>query len=130
MSTPSAVWTVRYTAGEGYDCTLTLSGDDTRTVLQEARQVLLYDLPRWTRPANPAPAEPTATVDAPASVASNGATNGHSTPNGNGNPPRLDWCPIHNCQMQRRSSNGETWFSHRTPDGAWCRGKVAKAVAP
>jgi len=120
----SATWTVHYkTAPEGYDAELTLSGD-VREVMMTARQVL-YDLARLSKAPMALPTSP-ATVDAePTAQAVPAHSNGNG--NGNGNP---DWCAVHHCEMQRRSSNGETWFSHRTPDGAWCRGKVAKAVAP
>jgi len=126
MSTPSAVWTVRYTTGEGYDATLTLSGDDVRQVMQEARQVL-YDLARLARaPVATAPTNGNGTHGeaSPTTPAAAAATNG------NGNPARLDWCPIHNCQMTRRESNGQAWYSHMTAAGGWCRGKAPKAATP
>jgi hypothetical protein len=33
------------------------------------------------------------------------------------------WCGIHGVKMSRRERDGQVWFSHRTPDGGWCRGK-------
>ena len=32
------------------------------------------------------------------------------------------WCPVHNCQMTRKEKNGDVWYSHKAPDGSWCRG--------
>jgi len=32
-------------------------------------------------------------------------------------------CPIHNVPMEAHSKNGDTWYSHKLPDGSWCRGK-------
>ena len=31
-------------------------------------------------------------------------------------------CSIHNVPLKRYSKNGQTWWSHRTAEGAWCRG--------
>jgi hypothetical protein len=31
-------------------------------------------------------------------------------------------CSIHHVPMQARSKDGETWYSHRLPDGSWCKG--------
>lgn len=51
-------------------------------------------------------------------------TNGHSA-NGktasNGDEPQM--CPIHGVVMQRHEKGSQTWYSHKTPDGSWCRGK-------
>jgi len=33
------------------------------------------------------------------------------------------WCPIHQCQMQRRSNERGAWYSHRLPSGAYCKGE-------
>ena len=33
------------------------------------------------------------------------------------------WCAIHNVQMKETSKNGRTWWSHRTAEGQWCKGK-------
>jgi hypothetical protein len=32
------------------------------------------------------------------------------------------WCSIHNVEMERREKDGAVWYSHRLPDGAWCKG--------
>lgn len=31
-------------------------------------------------------------------------------------------CTIHNEPMQRREKDGASWYSHKLPDGTWCRG--------
>lgn len=121
--TPAAVWSIKYASPEG-ECTLTLTGDNAREVLQEARQVL-YDLARLARTPAAAPSSPVAT-----NGNGNGAHGETAPSNGNGNAGRLDWCPIHNCQMQRRGSNGDAWYSHMTAAGTWCRGKAPKAATP
>ena len=35
-----------------------------------------------------------------------------------------DWCSIHNVQMKETTKEGRSWFSHRTADGQWCKGKA------
>jgi hypothetical protein len=37
-------------------------------------------------------------------------------------PENVVICSIHNVEMQRKSKDGESWYSHRLPDGGWCRG--------
>jgi hypothetical protein len=32
------------------------------------------------------------------------------------------WCPLHQCQMQQRSNARGSWYSHRLPSGAYCKG--------
>lgn len=34
------------------------------------------------------------------------------------------WCPIHGCAMKRHEKDSQVWYSHKAPDGTWCRGKV------
>ena len=33
-------------------------------------------------------------------------------------------CPIHNMVMTRREKSGDTWYSHLTAEGTWCRGGI------
>jgi nucleoid-associated protein YgaU len=33
------------------------------------------------------------------------------------------WCAVHNVQMQHNDKNGRSWWSHRTADGQWCKGR-------
>lgn len=47
-------------------------------------------------------------------------------PSGNGQPqdvPDVPRCAIHNAPMRRYSKGDQSWYSHQTPDGQWCRGK-------
>jgi hypothetical protein len=32
------------------------------------------------------------------------------------------WCPIHECEMKRRTKDGDVWYSHKTDEGDYCRG--------
>lgn len=42
---------------------------------------------------------------------------------------REDWCPIHQVAMVRQSNERGSWWSHRVPDGGYCKGKRRKAGA-
>jgi hypothetical protein len=56
-----------------------------------------------------------------------------TNPNGQRQPPPRDpmlaptsdtdpnWCPIHRVQMQRRSNERGSWYSHRLDSGAYCK---------
>jgi hypothetical protein len=58
-----------------------------------------------------------------------------TNPNGQRQPPPRDpmvaptndtdpsWCPIHRCQMQRRTNDRGSWYSHRLDSGAYCKGE-------
>ena len=51
-------------------------------------------------------------------------TNGHDQPtNGHEQPADPGWCKVHNAEMQRWERDGHGWYSHKTADGGWCRGK-------
>jgi hypothetical protein len=41
-------------------------------------------------------------------------------------PPAQDespYCHIHNAVLKRYERNGQVWYSHKTANGQWCRGK-------
>jgi hypothetical protein len=41
--------------------------------------------------------------------------------------PQEGWCVMHDCAMKQTSKNGQTWFSHRLPDGhGWCKGRKGR----
>jgi hypothetical protein len=33
------------------------------------------------------------------------------------------WCAVHNTAMQANEKNGQRWFSHRLPEGSFCKGR-------
>ena len=33
------------------------------------------------------------------------------------------YCKIHGCAMKRHEKDSQVWYSHKAPDGTWCRGK-------
>ena len=41
----------------------------------------------------------------------------------NGQTPDAAQCAIHNVPMKQHSKGNQSWYSHQTPDGEWCRGK-------
>jgi hypothetical protein len=34
-----------------------------------------------------------------------------------------DWCSKHQVTMQHNTKNGRQWYSHKTAEGQWCKGK-------
>jgi|SRR5215831_2939404 len=42
-------------------------------------------------------------------------------------PPPEGWCGVHQVQMERQQNERGGWWSHRGPDGGWCRGKARAA---
>jgi hypothetical protein len=108
-----ASWNVRYNLG-GYDCQLTLRGENGTELLTRAQAAL-----KWLSEngAQATPSKPT-----------NG--NGHA----NGKPqeaPKLDngqpdpaWCTIHGEAMSRREKDGKVWYSHKIGENEYCKGKT------
>jgi hypothetical protein len=48
-------------------------------------------------------------------------------------PPALpqgqgkEWCAVHGTKMVLQTKEGRQWHSHKTADGAWCKGKGVRA---
>ena len=40
--------------------------------------------------------------------------------------PRPDWCEIHQAAMGKHEKDNQVWYSHKAPDGRWCRGGKKK----
>jgi hypothetical protein len=36
------------------------------------------------------------------------------------------WCRKHSVQMKLNHKEGRSWWSHRLPDGTWCKGKLCR----
>jgi hypothetical protein len=36
---------------------------------------------------------------------------------------REGWCQVHQVQMRRNEKDGRSWWSHKAPEGGWCKGK-------
>ena len=91
----SVSWNTRYVSSQGFDCQLTLRGTDATEVLRQAHELLARMAEAGVKP-----------------------TNGGKAGSGD---TRL--CPIHQVPMKLREKDGQVWYSHRTEDGGWCRGK-------
>jgi hypothetical protein len=86
-------------------------------------------------PATPAPALPQADLQALVQQAVQqvrAATNGPATPPPQAppstgpaqpTPPPEGWCALHQVQMELRSNERGSWWSHRLADGSYCKGK-------
>lgn len=109
-----ASWCTRYLDPLGYECLLSLEGENGSEVLKKAIGALAHLIENDCQP-----------------LLSN-SHNGHGTnqqqkstgtemvkPSGNGKNPI---CPIHNIEMTLWQKNGCSWYSHRW-EGGWCYGK-------
>ena len=95
-------WNVRYISRQGYDCQLTLRGNEACEVLRLANELM-------------------------GKMAQVGVSPGHGrkpllqqTPAAPADPTR---CALHGCAMTRYERQGKTWYAHRSDNGGWCRGQ-------
>ena len=42
-------------------------------------------------------------------------------------PEMMHWCELHSANMQRRGKDGDIWYSHRLPNGKYCKGESGAA---
>ena len=109
-----ASWNTRYITPEGFECQITLRGENGTELLEKAGKAITYLLYN---------------ACTPYTYYRNGSRQVERKPkegnkeelkdNGNDNPA---WCPIHQCEMKRWDKNGRVWYSHKV-DGKWCSGK-------
>jgi hypothetical protein len=38
-------------------------------------------------------------------------------------PEAATVCPVHQVPMRQTTKDGRTWWSHRTAEGQWCKGR-------
>jgi hypothetical protein len=100
----------------GFNCQVTLRGEDGSDLMQRVDGLLDWLLEHGGLPAdrygNP--------VGRPAAQPANGNGNGQAAaPAARGQ----EWCPVHNVEMKLFQKDGRQWYSHKTDDGKWCRGK-------
>jgi hypothetical protein len=91
-----ASWNTRYVTPEGFTCQITIRGDNGKDLLEKAGIALSYLIEHGFTP--------------------------DQKPNHRNNGGGKQ-CPIHQCQMKRYEKDGQVWFSHKTNDGMWCRGR-------
>jgi len=101
-------WTVRYTSPEGFDCMLTLRGTEVKAVMGQAKAAVEAMVKAGCKPQASRP------------PAGGGNGNGGQAAKAEHGP---EWCPIHEVDMTKHKKDGQVWYSHKTPDGEWCRGK-------
>ena len=111
-----ASWNTRYVTPAGFICQITLRGDSGKDLLERANVALT-----WLMENNFLPCENTYKPKFDGKKSSNNSQASSSTQNNNGQAPTI--CPIHQCEMRRFEKNGRIWFSHKTDDGGWCKGK-------
>jgi hypothetical protein len=107
-----ASWNTKYITPEGFECQITLRGDNGTELLDKAGKAITYLL---------------SNACTPYTYYRNGSRQVESKPVENKQEPEKhddnpSWCPIHQCEMKRWDKNGRVWYSHKV-DGKWCSGK-------
>ena len=111
-----ATWSTRYLDPLGYECLLSLEGENGSVVLKKAIGALAHLIENDCQPL----------------LSNNHNDHGNDqqrkqigtimvNSSGDGKNPT---CPIHNIEMTLWQKNGRSWYSHRWEDG-WCNGKQA-----
>ena len=100
-----------YLDKRGFVCQVTLRSEDGTDLVKRVDAML-----DWLLEQDAAPVDRYGNATITPTAASN--SNGHT---GNGHGP--SWCPVHQVEMKQYSKNGHSWYSHKTDDGQWCRGK-------
>lgn len=99
---------------DGYRCTWTLADADAKALVRRAQALLTWLRQNGFGPVAPEPqAQAEAAAPAPAKPAP-------LLPDGTPDPA---WCPVHGVAMARRERDGQVWYSHKLPDGTYCKGK-------
>ncbi len=115
FSEAPASWNTRYLDPSGFECQITLRGENGSELLEKATHALDYLLQNGCTPYTNSKGngyQPKVGFEAQAESPSNGNNgNGHS------------FCSIHQCSMKRWEKNGRVWYSHKV-DGEWCTGRV------
>jgi hypothetical protein len=115
-----ASWNTRYLDPNGFECQITLRGENGSELLEKAATAITYLLANACTPSiyyrnGTRPADSKASEQ----KKSEGVNNGHGNDELASSP---SWCPIHQCEMKRWDKDGRVWYSHKF-DGEWCRGK-------
>ena len=100
--TPSAMVSTLPEAPASANCHLTIAGRQVQLTLRDSNETRLLERLQAVLAQYPVP------QPAP-QTASQGAGPG--------------WCAVHNTAMQENAKDGRRWFSHRLPEGGWCKGR-------
>jgi len=103
-------WNTRYISPQGFECQLTLRGGTLGEVMAIAVDAMNRMLKSGCKP-----------VLDRYHIIPPTSNNGAAKP---AEPPADPaFCTIHKVQMTKHEKNGGSWYSHKTADGQWCRGK-------
>ena len=116
FSEAPASWNTRYIDPNGFECQITLRGENGSELLEKAANATAYLLKNGCTPYTFRPG-----IRQPENKTGE-AKNGKPQSNGNGNNDNPSWCHIHECEMKRWEKDGRIWYSHKV-DGKWCTGK-------
>ena len=94
-------WNTRYRHPGGWVCQLTVRAETGQDLFDKVDAGLA-----WLTEKGCTPAEASSAPSASA--------------NGNGD---AKMCPVHNVPMKHHSNGSGSWWSHKAPDGSWCKGK-------
>lgn len=118
----------RYISPSGFIVQLTMRGDSD-TLIADFHNMLRSLLDMQCTPCDgrgqPVYTEAPAPDFAPANPNGPSYNNGNHYGDGQANDTALGWCAKHGVQMTLRHKDGAEWYSHRLPDGTWCRGGKA-----
>lgn len=114
FSEAPASWNTRYIDPNGFECQITLRGENGSELLEKAQSAISYLLKNGCQPYS---YRGSYTKPKPNS---NGKQQTKAEPSGNSD--NASWCPLHECEMKRWEKDGRVWYSHKV-NGEWCRGK-------
>ena len=109
FSEAPASWNTRYISPEGFECQITLRGENGSELLEKVNNAIAYLLEHGCTPY----------AYRSTFRKTEEAKNGNGS---NGTDTSPAWCPIHQCEMKRWEKDGQIWYSHKV-DGQWCNGK-------
>jgi len=119
-----ASWNTRYIDPNGFECQITLRGENGTELLEKAGKAIVYLLSNACTPytyyRNGGYQGSSKSKTETKETTQNNGTDGTTGSNGTTHNPA--WCPIHQCEMKRWDKNGRVWYSHKV-DGKWCTGK-------
>lgn len=106
-----ASWNTRYISPEGFECQLTLRAESGSELLEKVNGAISHLLLSDCQPYSFRGGYP--------------KNNQTKKSNGNGSQQNNNpsWCPIHQTEMKQWERDGRSWYSHKTSDGGWCKGK-------
>jgi hypothetical protein len=115
-----ASWNTRYLDPNGFECQITLRGENGSELLEKATNAIAYLLANACTPSvyyrnGIRPIDSKAVEQ----KKNEGSSNGNDSNEHSSSP---SWCPIHKCEMKRWDKEGRVWYSHKV-DGEWCSGK-------